>query len=129
MGLETDGAAIAVAVQRGQLPSPIHAHLAERAPDRFVVLHDAVLGVHVDDPGFRECRIAVRERGLSEDKRVRRIPNEFEGGMIDLNMSRIMSALMAGSPSLRGLIFPSLRTSGGMLTDRCRSDALTSAMA
>ena len=81
--LEADRPAIAVARQRPHLPAPVDAHLAERAPDGLVVLHVAVLGVHVADPVEGKELVSVRKHGLAEDGRVGRIPDQLQRRVID----------------------------------------------
>ena len=56
MRFQADRAAISVALQRGDLSSPVDPHFAERPPRRLVALDHAVLGVHVNHPvGGQRC--------------------------------------------------------------------------
>ena len=77
VGLEADPAAVAVAAQRVDLTPPVDPHFSDRAPHRFVILDEAVLRVDVADAVRRQRIVAVGKRGLAEDRRIRRIPDQL----------------------------------------------------
>ena len=80
---EADRPGIAVAGQCPDLPRPVDGHLAERTPRRGVAVYHAVLGVDVDHASGREGSVPVRERLLSQDGRVGRVPDQADPGVLN----------------------------------------------
>ena len=80
---EADGARVSVALQRGDLPPPVHVHLAERPPGRRVPLTTQSFACTWATRAAGSLRIAVGKRRFPEDEGVGRIPDRLERRMIE----------------------------------------------
>ena len=81
MGLQAQPAAVAVGPQRCDLAFPIHRTRTQGSPHGLVPFHVAILQVHVNNPVFRQMRIAFGKRILTGTERIGRIPDQLEVGM------------------------------------------------